>query len=149
MPYPPAFAPPHVLVIEDDAPILTLFERSLTHAGLRVTTWETPGLETAEAAALAPDAVVLDLLFDPRRRGFGEADLGGAFLERLKGDPATASIPVVVCSADVPRLQRLADRMAGRGVVTLAKPCRPKELVAAVRAAIAERGADVPFAIPA
>ena len=35
--------PPHVLVIEDDVPILTLFGRSLELAGLRVTSRETSG----------------------------------------------------------------------------------------------------------
>ena len=130
-------APPHVLLIEDDVPILALFGRSLEHAGLRVTSRETPDCEPEEVASLAPDAVVLDLLFDPRRRGFGSADLGGPFLDRLKADPTTAAIPVVVCSADVPRLRRLEERMAGAGVVTLAKPCRPAELIAAVRSCLA------------
>jgi CheY-like chemotaxis protein len=123
-------------VIEDDVPILTLFGRSLELAGLRVTSREAPDCEPAEIASLAPDAVVLDLLFDPHRRRFGSADLGGPFLDRLKADPTTAAIPVVVCSADVPRLRRLAERMAHAGVVTLAKPCRPAELIAAVRSCL-------------
>ncbi|MBA3413735.1 MAG: hypothetical protein H0U10_00730 [Chloroflexia bacterium] len=127
---------PHVLIIEDDLPILTLFERSLEHAGLRVTSRETPDLEPAEIAALAPDVLVLDLLFDPRRRGFAAADLGSPFLDRLKADPATAALPVVVCSADVPRLRLLVARMASRSVVALAKPCRPSELVEAVRSCL-------------
>lgn len=130
---------PHVLVIEDDGPILTLFERSLAHAGLRVTAVPAPDFEPADVAAMAPDALVLDLLFDPRRRGFVAADLGGPFLDRLKGDPATAAIPVVVCSADLPRLHRLEERMVGRGVVALAKPCRPADLVGAVQSCLAAR----------
>jgi len=131
---------PHVVVIEDDLPILTLFGRSLEHAGMRVTKREAPDIEPAELAALAPDAIVLDLLFDPRRRGFAAADLGGPFLERLKRDPATAEIPVVVCSADVPRLRALEARMAGHGVIALPKPCRPAELVRAVRSCLGPRG---------
>ena len=135
------FDSPHVLVIEDDVPILTLFGRSLEHAGLRVTSRGAPDCEPEEIASLAPDVVVLDLLFDPRRRGFDSADLGGPFLDRLKADPTTAAIPVVVCSADVPRLRRLGERMADAGVVTLAKPCRPAELIAAVRSCLTSSSA--------
>ena len=129
-------AMPHVLVIEDDQPILNLFGRSLEHAGMRVTRREAPDLDPTELAHLAPDALVLDLLFDPRRRGFASADLGGPFLERLKEDLATAAIPVVVCSADLPRLRAIEDRLAGQGVIGLPKPCRPAELVRAVRSCL-------------
>jgi len=140
----PAFAKPHVLVIEDDLPILRLFGRSLEHAGFRVTSREAPDLEPPEIAVLAPDALVLNLLFDPRCRGFSAADLGGPFLERLKENPATAAIPVVLCSADVPRLRRLGERMAGCGVSTLAKPCRPAELIDAVRLMLDQLGPALP-----
>lgn len=127
---------PHILVIDDDAPILTLFERSLKHGGFQVTGRDTLDMGLAAIALLAPDVLVLDLLFDPRQRGFEHANLGGPFLEKFKADAATVAIPVVICSADIPMLQLLEKRMVGRGVSALSKPCRPAELLAAVRACL-------------
>ena len=81
---------PTVLVIEDDPSAQELLRVHLESAGygVLVTGNGRQGLEWL--AQLRPDAVILDILLP-------EMD-GWEILQRLKGDPATRSIPVMVVS---------------------------------------------------
>ena len=115
----------HVLVVEDDEPSRCLAERVLTQSGYRVTPQAWPDLTPAEVATLAPDVVVLDLMF-------GRAPLGLAFLEDLRAHPATAELPVMVYSADVFGIRAASDRLGTAACVTLIKPFRPSALLEAV-----------------
>jgi DNA-binding response OmpR family regulator len=87
-PHPEEPAAGTVLVIEDDRRSAELLELYLDGSGLRVVLARdgAEGLELARA--LRPRAVILDILL-PRLDGW---DLLG----RLKEDPATADIPVVI-----------------------------------------------------
>jgi signal transduction histidine kinase/CheY-like chemotaxis protein len=79
-----------VLVVEDDPRSAELFQVYLEDAGYGVAVAR-DGAEGARLArALSPTAIVLDILL-PRLSGW-------ELLARLKSDPATASIPVVVTS---------------------------------------------------
>ncbi len=122
--------PPHVLVVDDDEPSLLLAARVLAHAGYRVTGRPWPDLAPGELAALAPDAVLLDLRFGGRPLGLG-------FLDEVKADPTTAAIPVLVCSADVWGVRAAGERLAAAAGVLL-KPYRAADLVAAVGRCLAE-----------
>jgi CheY-like chemotaxis protein len=80
-----------VLLVEDDAATLCVYETYLRDSGYRPV--PAPTLERAGeylAQGGAPVAVVLDILM-------GQGDSWG-FLASLKGDPATRDIPVVVVS---------------------------------------------------
>ena len=77
-----------------------------------------------EAITRRPDAVVVDV--SPKRQGSRE------FVQTLKQDPRTASIPVVVVSA-FPR----SDVPPTEGFV--AKPCSPKQIVAEVIRVVKDR----------
>jgi DNA-binding response OmpR family regulator len=81
----------HVLVVDDEPAILNIFGEMLADEGCRVT-----GLASVptprEIASLAPDAIVLDLVFDGRTSGL-------ELLRELRRDAATAVIPIVVCTA--------------------------------------------------
>jgi CheY-like chemotaxis protein len=84
---------PVIVVLDEDAALLGLLQQLLeVVAGYTVEI----GSEAADGYALVkrvrPDLVILELLFAGR-------PLGWAALERLKADPATARIPVLVCSA--------------------------------------------------
>jgi signal transduction histidine kinase/DNA-binding response OmpR family regulator len=81
---------PTVLVIEDDPAAQELLRVHLESAGygVLVTANGRQGLEWL--SQLRPDAVILDILLP-------EMD-GWEILQRLKGDPATRSIPVMVVS---------------------------------------------------
>jgi DNA-binding response OmpR family regulator len=80
----------------------------------------------ALARRLRPAVILLDLGLPYRS--------GGALLEDLKADPATAGVPVLVVSALAADLSP-ARRALAAGVV--AKPFSPAALLAAVRDAVA------------
>ncbi|HNQ87719.1 MAG TPA: response regulator [Verrucomicrobiota bacterium] len=79
---------PWVLVIDDDPAVLDLMRRTLEKEGFRVATARDGGVGLAEAKRLRPVAITLDVLM-PGMDGW-------AVLSRLKADPATADIPVIM-----------------------------------------------------
>jgi twitching motility two-component system response regulator PilH len=102
-----------VLVIEDDPDQRRLLERVLLGSGWRVAT--APDGETGFGAAKShpPDAIVLDVMM-PRLNGYQTC-------RQLKADPATAAIPVVMCtSKDQPADQFWASEVGADAF--LAKP---------------------------
>jgi len=86
----PLAQPLPILVIDDNEGLLDLFERYISLTDFRVIGASTPeeGLRLAHQAA--PVAIVLDILM-PGTDGW-------AVLKKLKSDPATAAVPVIVCS---------------------------------------------------
>jgi two-component system cell cycle response regulator len=103
-----------VLVVDDSATVRTLLARRLSAQGLEVE--EAPDAETALAAATAhpPDVVVTDLHM---------TGLSGVQLCRvLRGDPATAHIPVVLLTAAGDKRSRFWARSAG-AVAYVGKDC--------------------------
>jgi DNA-binding response OmpR family regulator len=125
-------AGPHVLVLEDDAGIAALYREALTDEGYRVTLAADPGLAPAAIADLGADLVLLDL-------HLGGGAGGISFLERLKADPDTAPIPVLVCSGDRRAVKELADLLAAWDCGVLSKPFDLDTLLAAARACVARR----------
>ena len=102
-----------VLVIEDDPDQRRLLERMLVGSGWRVATAPDgeSGLDAAKSSP--PDAIVLDVMM-PRLNGFQTC-------RQLKSDPATAKIPVVICtSKDQPADQYWATEVGADAF--LAKP---------------------------
>ncbi len=90
----PAGRPAHrrtrILVIEDDAVARELFLSYLQSEGYQ--TWSTASVDEGwqMALACAPDAIVLDLLLRNAE--------GWELLQRCKGEPALADVPVIVVS---------------------------------------------------
>lgn len=113
-----------VLVVDDDPNIVRIVEINLTQEGYAVHS-ASNGEEALECIARErPDLVVMDVTM-PRMDGF-EA------LKRLKADPATAGIPVVMLTA---RSQD-EDVFEGYGSGAqwyLGKPFEPEELRWVVR----------------
>jgi DNA-binding response OmpR family regulator len=103
-----------VLVVEDEPDIRNLIVHHLTRDGFRCRTAATGPEALARVRSAPPDLVVLDLMLP-------EMD-GLEVCRRLRGDPATASLPLIMLTAK-------ADDY-------LAKPFSPKELVARVRAVL-------------
>ncbi len=112
-----------VLVVDDSAVIRQLIAVNLELEGFEVTTAEDGQAALEMVAEVAPDVITLDVVM-PRVTGF-EA------VARLRADPGTAHIPVVIVSArsqasDVARGEEL-------GVEAyLTKPFEPAELVEVV-----------------
>ncbi|MFV2000102.1 MAG: response regulator [Acidimicrobiia bacterium] len=109
----------HVLVIEDSASVRRLIEVCLRVLGVDVKSANdgTSGLEAIRQER--PDAVVLDI-------GLPGLD-GWEVLRRLRDDPATADLKVLVLTAHAQ--PEMADRAAKGGADSfMTKPFRPLDL---------------------
>ena len=88
--------PPKILIIEDDKVTIHLIESQLASAGYQVTSCDQPERAVEMAVEAQPQAITLDLLMKPIS--------GWEILLRLKQDPRTANIPVIVVTiVDYPR----------------------------------------------
>jgi len=87
----PAATAPTVLVVDDEITSRYVLRRCLTAAGCRVIEASGGQEGLARAAAEQPDAVFLDITMPDM--------LGTEVLARLKRDPATARIPVVIATS--------------------------------------------------
>lgn len=118
----------HVLVIEDDPALRGLYAELLVDESYRVTLWDNPGMDMAEVWGIAPDVILLDLVF-------GTSDRGWRFLHTLRAEARTATLPVVACtgaSEFVVTHQHTLDEL---GVRIVAKPFELETLLSALREA--------------
>jgi two-component system cell cycle response regulator DivK len=125
---------PLVMIADDAEDARDMYETYLTFRGYRVVTAVDGADAVARALVSHPDIILMDLRM-PRMDGW-EA------IRHLKGDPRTASIPVVALSAHVQDAARAAARAAGADAC-LTKPCLPPQLLMMVRALLAWRGTDL------
>lgn len=110
-----------LLVVDDNVELVSLFERLLTSSGYHII----PGPNTDELLQLAhelhPYAIFMDLMM-PHRDGW-------ELLEQLIHQPATADIPVIICSV----LKQRALAAALGAAAFLEKPITEAGLLAALR----------------
>ncbi len=83
--------PKHVLVIDDDPHIADMLSQYLSEAEFKLESAVDGVAGLAAVKADPPDIILLDLMM-PRLDGFG-------FLDRLRADPQTRHLPVIVISA--------------------------------------------------
>jgi len=118
-----------VLIADDEPNIVASLEFLMEQAGFEVRL-AANGREALEVvAAFAPDLVLLDVMM-PEMNGY-------EVCQRLKSDPATRAVKVVMLSAkgrDVERAKGL--ELGADAYVT--KPFSTRELVAQVRAMLGE-----------
>lgn len=113
-----------VLLVEDDHDTRQMYAHCLELFGF-VTRLARDGVEAlAQAAIAVPDVIVMDLAM-PRMDGF-EAT------RRLKSDPATAAVPIVVLTAFTSPGECERALRAGADDF-LAKPCEPDALISRLR----------------
>lgn len=125
---------PLVLVVEDEADIRELVSYNLTKAGYEVT-----GVVTGEEALAAvevapPDLVVLDLML-PGIDGL-------AVCRRLKSDPRSGSIPVVMLTAKGEESDVVQGLNLGADDY-ITKPFSPRILIARVQAVLRRVSANL------
>ena len=121
-----------IVVVEDDTDTRDMMQLILTTAG-----YNTLMLPFGKDAHLAirrhkPDLVLLDLWLEQREAG--EMVLG-----LMKLDPGTKHIPVIICSANIPRLHERHAQILAQVAAVVEKPFGPDELLSAVAGAL-ERG---------
>ena len=114
-----------VMVIEDEKEIRDLLRYNLERAGFRVAAFADGEEGLEQLFASRPDAVVLDLML-PGRNGL-------EVLREVRGEPATADVPVLVLTARGAEMDKLLGFEHGADDY-LTKPFSPRELVARLRA---------------
>ncbi len=128
----PTTRPRTVLVVDDNPDVAELFRWYLAGGGYYVVQARTPPTALELARTLAPDVITLDVMM-PSQDGW-------QILQQLRDDPATAHLPVIVCSILPERALALALGVAD----FLAKPVTKASLLDALerclgRPAVAER----------
>jgi len=116
-----------VLVVEDEPDIRALIVHHLTRDGFRCRTAGSGPEALQSIRSVAPDLVVLDLML-PGLDGL-------EVCRRLRRDPASAAIPIIMLTAKADEVDRVVGLEIGADDY-LAKPFSPKELVARVRAVL-------------
>ena len=125
---------PRIAVIDDDAIFLELMHDLLaTGEGYEVLSSPHWAHSFEFVKDVAPDLIILDLMM-------GRAQTGWAVLELLRQDPATANIPIILCSAAVPALSQCESRLIERGrLETVAKPFDVDHLLAVISRLLDQR----------
>jgi two-component system, OmpR family, KDP operon response regulator KdpE len=114
---------PHVLIVEDERPLLRALAMNLEARGYRVTEAHTAARGLAAAATGDVDLVLLDL---------GLPDVGG--LEVIRAVRAYSQIPIIVLSARTGSTDKIAALDLGADDC-VTKPFSIEELMARLRAA--------------
>jgi CheY-like chemotaxis protein len=123
-----------ILQIEDNASNVRLVEQVIARRGGLEMLVAMTGAEGAELARQHhPDAILLDLHLPDGS--------GREVLTRLKADPATRDIPVIVVTADATKSQELALRADG-ALDYVTKPIDVAGLLATIDAALEADGAS-------
>jgi CheY-like chemotaxis protein len=127
----------HILVINDTKEILDLFKVLLEEEGYQVSLDNfsalDAGVKLEEVKRLQPDALVLDFII-------GGEPLGWQFLQLLKMDRGTKSIPVVICTAAVRQVEELESHLRTMGVETVLKPFDIDHVLTALARALSPEG---------
>ena len=117
-----------ILVIDDEPNILLMVAQRLKANHYAVVTARSGEQGLKRASEAKPDMVLLDHVM---------VDMdGGEVLDRLKMDPETRSIPVVMFTADVKDV-KLGDYLDRGAVDCIYKPFTPEDLLAKVQKVLA------------
>ena len=115
---------PKILVVDDEPDVVELIEFNLKGAGCEVTTAVDGEEALKKARAIPPDLIVLDVMLP-------EVD-GLEVCKRLRSDPSTAAIPIIMLTAKAAEIDRvLGLELGADDYVT--KPFSPRELVLRVK----------------
>jgi CheY-like chemotaxis protein len=118
-----------ILLVDDNADLLDLLTRALDRLGGFTTARAADGLLGLEQAmALQPSCIVIDVLM-PNLDGY-------QLVRALRGDPDTATIPLIILTALAQDKDRYIGLAAGADQY-LVKPVTIPDLVKAIYAAIA------------
>jgi two-component system phosphate regulon response regulator PhoB len=116
-----------ILAVDDEPDLLELVEYNLREAGYAVTTAKDGAGALAEVRRQRPDLILLDLMLP---------DLSGTEVcKRLRRDPDTETIPIVMLTARGQEIDRVVGLELGADDY-IVKPFSPRELVLRVGAVL-------------
>jgi CheY-like chemotaxis protein len=126
-----------VVLIEDDEDTRAAMVAALEAEGYDILASDDAFGDIKHAKA---DLVILDLFLHGESSGWQQLDI-------LTMDPATRSIPVIICSAAIGSLASARAKLAALDVAVLEKPFDIEQLTAAVSAGLASapRRAELPL----
>jgi phosphate regulon transcriptional regulator PhoB len=127
-----------VLIVEDEPDIRELVVHHLKREGYQVSVAASGEEALRQVQASPPDLVLLDLMM-PAMNGL-------EVCRRLRQDPVTASLPIVMLTAKGDEIDRVLGLEIGADDYVV-KPFSPKELLARVRAVL-RRSLPAPGASP-
>ena len=127
-----------VLIVEDEPDIRELVVHHLKREGYQVSVAASGEEALRQVQASPPDLVLLDLMM-PAMNGL-------EVCRRLRQDPVTASLPIVMLTAKGDEIDRVLGLEIGADDYVV-KPFSPKELLARVRAEL-RRSLPAPGASP-
>ncbi len=125
--------PPHILVMNDTQEILDLLRELLEEEGFRVST-SLYVLDLQKIKTLAPDVIVLDVMFEGH-------DKGWQLLTLSRRDPEVCAIPLLLCTAAVQTVKPMEEHLASVGVGVVLKPFDLNHLLWAINQALSVREA--------
>lgn len=114
-----------ILLVDGDPDLCLVLSLALGARGYRVEGVATAGAALATARSAPPDLVILELWL-------GERGAGMRLLKRLRAEPATAELPVMVWSTDVPALRAHEVELRARGCAVVEKPFTLGDLIVQV-----------------
>jgi phosphate regulon transcriptional regulator PhoB len=120
-----------VLIVEDEPDIRALVVHHLKREGYQVSAASSGEEALRQVQAAPPDLVLLDLMM-PAMDGL-------EVCRRLRQDPATAMLPIVMLTAKGDEVDRVVGLEIGADDYVV-KPFSPKELLARVRAVLRRSG---------
>jgi two-component system alkaline phosphatase synthesis response regulator PhoP len=124
-----------ILVIEDDPATSRLVDYSLRHEGYQVIT-ASNGLEgIRKALKESPDLVILDVML-PGMDGF-------EICHRLRSEPATARLPILMFSAKAQEIDKNTGLKVGADDY-LSKPAAPADILNHIEKLLAEKEHSIP-----
>ncbi|MXW92167.1 MAG: phosphate regulon transcriptional regulatory protein PhoB [Rhodospirillaceae bacterium] len=118
---------PYILVVEDEAPLVTLLRYNLEEAGFEVEEAVDGEEALISVRERRPDLIVLDWMLP--------AVSGIEVCRQLRRRPETRDVPVIVLTARSAEADRIRGLDSGADDY-IAKPFSPKELIARIRAVL-------------
>jgi CheY-like chemotaxis protein len=111
-----------VMVINDHPEFLTLLADFLGEEGYEVIAIPKHQGAFEQVKQGSPDVIICDLIFDNMPSGW-------ALLDMIYLDPATRSIPVILCTAATRQVQEVVPSLVSKGILWLEKPFELEKLL--------------------
>jgi DNA-binding response OmpR family regulator len=113
---------PTIAIVNDDTAFLNLMHQLLTDEGFETILHVVGSTAFEMIKEKQPDLVILDIRMSSPEEGWVVLDL-------MRLDPETATIPVIVCSADSTQLRDKHDQLNKHNAIGLEKPFDLGELL--------------------